>query len=53
MFNPLTEELLVEAGGHINDIIAKKIGDSPLDSIEVRSPLSCEAKKGICEVLRS
>ncbi|NRR90447.1 DNA-directed RNA polymerase subunit beta' [Winogradskyella undariae] len=48
VYNPLTEELLVEAGGHIDDIIAKKIGDSPLDSIEVRSPLSCEAKKGIC-----
>ncbi|MEP5254848.1 MAG: DNA-directed RNA polymerase subunit beta' [Winogradskyella arenosi] len=48
VYHPLTEELLVESGGHIDDIIAKKIGDSPLDSIEVRSPLSCEAKKGIC-----
>ncbi|WP_179336035.1 DNA-directed RNA polymerase subunit beta' [Winogradskyella costae] len=48
VYNPLTEELLVEAGGHINDAIAKKIGNSPLDSIEVRSPLTCEAKKGIC-----
>ncbi|WP_179351742.1 DNA-directed RNA polymerase subunit beta' [Winogradskyella vidalii] len=48
VYDPLTEELLVEAGGHIDDIIAKKIGNTPLDSIEVRSPLSCEAKKGIC-----
>ena len=48
VYNPLTEELLVEAGGHINDAIAKKIGDSPVETIEVRSPLTCEAKKGVC-----
>ena len=48
MYHPLTEELLVEANGHIDDVIAKKIGESPIESIEVRSPLTCEAKKGIC-----
>ena len=48
VYNPLTEELIVEAGGHIYDGIAKKIGDSPIESIEVRSPLTCEANKGIC-----
>jgi len=48
VYHPLTEELLVEAGGHIDETIAKTIGDSPLESIEVRSPLTCEAKKGIC-----
>ena len=48
VYDPLTEELLVEAGGHINDDIAKKIGESPIESIEVRSALTCEAKKGIC-----
>ncbi|MEM6514700.1 MAG: DNA-directed RNA polymerase subunit beta' [Bacteroidota bacterium] len=48
VYDPITEELLVEEGGHIDDTIAKRIGDSALDSIEVRSPLTCEAKKGIC-----
>lgn len=48
VYNPLTEELLVEAGAHIDDVIAKKIGDSPVESIEVRSALTCEANKGIC-----
>ena len=46
--DPLTDELLVEAGGHISDEVAKKIEDSPVDAVEVRSPLTCEAKKGIC-----
>ena len=38
----------MSAGDHIDDIIAKRIGDSAIESIEVRSPLTCEAKKGIC-----
>ena len=48
VFNPLTEELLVAAGEHIYESVAKRIEDSPLESIEVRSPLTCEAKTGIC-----
>ena len=46
--NPLTKETLVEAGDHINEVVAKKIENSPIDKVEVRSALSCEAKKGIC-----
>ncbi len=48
VYHPLTEELLVESGGHITNEIAKTIGNSPIDAIEVRSALTCEAKKGIC-----
>ena len=48
VYNPLTSELLVAAGGHISDAIAAQIGASPIESVEVRSALTCEAKKGIC-----
>ena len=48
VFNPLTEELIVGAGEHIYEDVAKRIEDSPVDAVEVRSPLTCEAKKGIC-----
>ncbi|MFB9054857.1 DNA-directed RNA polymerase subunit beta' [Formosa undariae] len=48
VYNPLTEELLVSEGELIDDAIAAKINQSPLDSVEVRSALTCEAKKGIC-----
>jgi DNA-directed RNA polymerase subunit beta' len=48
VYNPLTDELLVGAGEHINDEIAKAIEESPIDAVEVRSALTCEAKKGIC-----
>ncbi|GGX10068.1 DNA-directed RNA polymerase subunit beta' [Aquimarina muelleri] len=46
--NPLTQEVLAEAGVEIDDATAKIIENSPLESIEVRSALTCEAKKGIC-----
>ena len=48
VYNPLTEEVLVEAGQLINETIADKIEQSPVESVEVRSPLTCEAKQGIC-----
>ena len=48
VYDPLTSELLVAAGGHITDAIAAKIDASPVERIEVRSALTCEAKKGIC-----
>jgi DNA-directed RNA polymerase subunit beta' len=50
VFDPITDELIVEAGGHIGDEIAKKIEASALDTIEARSALTCEAKKGICSL---
>ncbi|WP_066224693.1 DNA-directed RNA polymerase subunit beta' [Formosa haliotis] len=46
--NPLTDELLVSAGELITEDIADTINQSPLDTVEVRSALTCEAKKGIC-----
>ena len=48
VINPLTQEVLAEAGVEIDDATAKIIESSPLESIEVRSALTCEAKKGIC-----
>ena len=48
VYNPLNDELLVAAGQLINDVIAKSIENSPVDTVEVRSALSCEALKGIC-----
>jgi DNA-directed RNA polymerase subunit beta' len=48
VYNPLNDELLVSAGEEIDEAIAKRIGQAPIESVEVRSPLSCESKKGIC-----
>ncbi|MCP4975023.1 MAG: DNA-directed RNA polymerase subunit beta' [Maribacter sp.] len=46
--NPLTDELLLTAGQQIMEEDVKKIEASPVEKIEVRSALTCEAEKGIC-----
>ena len=48
VFNPLTEELLIEAGQQIMESDVRKIEASPIERVEVRSALTCEAQKGIC-----
>ena len=48
IYNPINNELIVGAGEQIGEIEAKQIEDSPIDEVEVRSPLTCEAKRGIC-----
>ena len=46
--HPLTGEILVHAGEEITEDIAKKISDSPIERVEIRSVLTCESKKGVC-----
>jgi len=48
VYDPVSEELLLEAGQEIMESDVKKIMASPVESIEVRSALTCEAPKGIC-----
>ncbi|SHE87075.1 DNA-directed RNA polymerase subunit beta' [Psychroflexus salarius] len=48
IIDPISQELLAEAGEEISDDVADKIEASALNSVEVRSPLTCEAKQGIC-----
>ncbi len=48
VIDPLTNELIVEAGGEINEDIAMAIGNTAIDTVEIRSVLTCEAKKGVC-----
>ncbi|TAN17098.1 MAG: DNA-directed RNA polymerase subunit beta' [Chitinophagaceae bacterium] len=48
VFNPQTDELIVEAGGEITEEIAQKIEDSGIDTIEIRSVLTCESRRGVC-----
>ncbi|MBZ9779396.1 DNA-directed RNA polymerase subunit beta' [Psychroflexus sp. CAK8W] len=46
--DPISQELLATAGEEILEDAADKIEASALNSVEVRSPLTCEAKQGIC-----
>jgi DNA-directed RNA polymerase subunit beta' len=48
VFHPLTGELIVVAGQELTEDLAKKIEDSPIEQVEIRSVLTCESKKGVC-----
>ena len=48
VIHPTTGELLVAGGEEITEDIAKKIQESPIESVEIRSVLTCEAKHGVC-----
>jgi DNA-directed RNA polymerase subunit beta' len=48
LVDPATGTLLASAGEHISDEIADNIQNSSVEAVDVRSALTCEAKKGIC-----
>ncbi|WP_298642019.1 DNA-directed RNA polymerase subunit beta' [uncultured Prevotella sp.] len=48
IINPTTGELIVAAGEEITEPIAQAIEDSPIESVEIRSVLTCESKHGVC-----
>lgn len=48
VLDPITDELLVKSGEEISTEIAKRLENSTIDGVEVRSALTCESKKGIC-----
>ena len=39
---------IVKAGEEINDAAADRIAASPIESVEIRSVLTCESKHGVC-----
>ncbi|MCH7409634.1 DNA-directed RNA polymerase subunit beta' [Belliella sp. DSM 111904] len=46
--DPITEEILVSSGDTISDDIAKRIDESAIDEVEIRSVLTCETRRGVC-----
>jgi len=48
VFHPVTEELLISAGEEISAEMARKIDESGIDTVEIRSVLTCESKRGVC-----
>ncbi len=48
IFNPLTDELIIKAGQEIMHDHAKLIEDCGIETVEIRSVLTCESKRGVC-----
>jgi len=46
--DPLTKVVFVKTGEEITEEKAQLISDSPITSVEIRSVLTCESKRGVC-----
>jgi len=48
VYDPVTEKLIAKAGEEITEDVAKEIEESGIDTVEIRSVLTCEARRGVC-----
>ena len=48
--NPETGEVIVESGSEIDERIAREVEEAGVTRVFVRSPLGCEAKRGLCKI---
>jgi DNA-directed RNA polymerase subunit beta' len=48
VIHPLTGEVIVKSGEEITETYAKIIEESPIETVEIRSVLTCESKTGVC-----
>ncbi len=48
IYHPLTGKLIISAGEEIIEEVADIIEDSPIERVEIRSVLTCEAENGVC-----
>jgi DNA-directed RNA polymerase subunit beta' len=50
IINPHTDEMIVGYNEEIDELFADKIVDSGLESVRIRSVLTCQARRGICQL---
>jgi DNA-directed RNA polymerase subunit beta' len=48
VLDPVTEEVIVEADTYISRDVAERIEEAGVDSVEIRSVLTCETERGVC-----
>src|SRR6195952_2108017 len=48
VIDPVTDKLLVAANEEITHEIAQRIEESSIETVEIRSVLTCESKRGVC-----
>jgi len=48
IYDPRTDEIIIEAGELITEESAEQVDDASIDSVFIRTALTCESKRGIC-----
>jgi len=48
IYDPISDEMICEANQLIDETVAKKIAETSIDEVEIRSVLTCESERGVC-----
>ncbi len=48
VYDPVSDQLIVAGGDEITTELAKRIEDAGIETVEIRSVLTCESKRGVC-----
>ena len=48
VYDPQTDKIIATAGIEITEEVAKKIEEAGIETVEIRSVLTCESKRGVC-----
>ena len=46
--DPITDDLICEANQMIDEVVAKKIAETSIEEVDIRSVLTCETGRGVC-----
>ena len=48
VYDPISNELILASGEEITEEIAARIDETSIETVEIRSALTCETRRGIC-----
>lgn len=48
IYDPITGDLLIKAGEEIDEEAATRVDESGIETVRIRSVLTCESKRGVC-----
>ena len=48
IYTPVTDTQIIAAGSEVTDDIARIIEETGIETVEIRSVLTCESKRGVC-----
>jgi DNA-directed RNA polymerase subunit beta' len=48
IYDPATDNIIAKGGIEITEEVAKKIEEAGIETVEIRSVLTCESKRGVC-----
>jgi DNA-directed RNA polymerase subunit beta' len=48
VYDPATDQIIAKGGVEITEEVARKIEETGIETVEIRSVLTCESKRGVC-----